>query len=119
MVFFRNWMFALQRITGIVTLIFIVWHVWETRVQKALGVVEVNYSLMESILSSPFMFWFYVVGVISTVFHFSNGLWGFMVTWGITQSPKSQKITTYGVVVVFLVLSYIGVRSLIAFAYGV
>ncbi|KKE80493.1 succinate dehydrogenase cytochrome b558 subunit [Oceanobacillus caeni] len=117
--FFRNWMFALQRITGIVTLIFIVWHVWETRVQKALGVVEVNYSLMESILSSPFMFWFYVVGVISTVFHFSNGLWGFMVTWGITQSPKSQKITTYGVVVVFLVLSYIGVRSLIAFAYGV
>lgn len=117
--FFRNWMFALQRITGIVTLIFIVWHVWETRVQKALGVVEVNYSLMESILSSPFMFWFYVIGVISTVFHFSNGLWGFMVSWGITQSPKSQKITTYGVVVVFLVLSYIGVRSLIAFAYGV
>lgn len=117
--YFRNWMFALQRFTGIVTLIFIIWHVWETRVQKALGTVEVNYSLMEGILSSPFMFWFYVVGVISAVFHFANGLWGFMVSWGIIQSPKSQKYATYGVVAVFLILSYIGVRSLIAFAYGV
>src|SRR5690606_15553741 len=35
--FFRNWMFYLQRITGIITLIFIVWHVWQTRVQVALG----------------------------------------------------------------------------------
>ncbi|WP_085991755.1 succinate dehydrogenase cytochrome b558 subunit [Oceanobacillus senegalensis] len=117
--FFRNWMFKLQRITGIITLIFIVWHVWETRVQVGLGNAEVNYSLMEGILTNPFMFWFYIVGIISTVFHFANGLWSFLVSWGITQTPKSQKIATYAVIVVFLVVSYIGVRTLIQFAYGV
>ncbi|APC48095.1 succinate dehydrogenase cytochrome b558 subunit [Virgibacillus halodenitrificans] len=116
--FFRNWMFFLQRVTGIITLVFIAWHVWETRVQVALGNAEVNYSLMEGILSSPIMFWFYIIGVVSAVFHFANGLWSFAVTWGLTQSPKSQKIATYVTVIIFFVVSYIGVRTLIQFAYG-
>ena len=99
--YFRNWMFILQRVTGVYTLIFIVWHVWETRVQLALGTVEINYSLMEGILTNPFMFWFYIVGVLSTVFHLANGLWSFCVSWGITQSPRSQKIVTYATVLIF------------------
>ncbi len=80
--FFRNWMFFLQRITGIITLIFIVWHVWQTRIQIGLGNVELDYSLMEDILSNPAMFGFYILGVVSTTFHFANGLWSFLVSWG-------------------------------------
>ncbi|GEN85553.1 succinate dehydrogenase cytochrome b558 subunit [Oceanobacillus sp. FSL W8-0428] len=117
--FFRNWMFALQRFTGIVLVIFIAWHVFETRVQVGLGNVDVNYSLMEGILSSTPMFWFYVVGVLSAVFHFANGLWSFLVTWGITQTPKSQRISTYVCLIVFLAVGYLGIRSLLAFAYGI
>lgn len=117
--YLRNWLFLLQRVTGIITLIFIVWHVWETRVQVGLGNVELGYSLMENILSNPFMFWFYIIGVLSTTFHFANGLWGFCVSWGILQSPRSQKVVTYGTLLVFVVISYIGVRTLIQFAYGV
>ncbi|WP_226036489.1 succinate dehydrogenase cytochrome b558 subunit [Aquibacillus saliphilus] len=117
--FFRNWMFYIQRITGIITLIFIVWHVWETRVAIGLGNAELDYSLMEGILSSTFMFWFYIVGVVSTTFHFANGLWSFLVSWGITVTPKSQKIATYATLFVFIAVTYIGVRSLIKFAYGI
>src|SRR5699024_4112260 len=50
--YFRNWMFFLQRVSGIITLIFIAWHVWQTRVQVYLG-TELNYSLMENILTQP------------------------------------------------------------------
>ncbi|WP_138415446.1 succinate dehydrogenase cytochrome b558 subunit [Aquibacillus sediminis] len=117
--FFRNWMFYLQRLTGIITLVFIVWHVWETRVAIGMGNAELDYSLMENILSQPFFFWFYIVGVVSTTFHFANGLWSFLVSWGITVSPRSQKIATYGTLIVFLAITYIGIRSLIKFAYGV
>lgn len=117
--FFRNWMFFLQRLTGIITLIFIVWHVWETRVQVGLGNVELDYSLMEGILTNPFLFWFYVIGVISTVFHLANGLWSFFVTWGIAQSPRSQQIVTYATILVFFVVSYIGLRTIIEFAYRI
>ena len=79
--FFRNWMFVLQRITGIITLIFVSWHVWETRIAAQMG-AEVNFDMMADILSSPIMLGFYIVGVLSTIFHFSNGLWSFAVTLG-------------------------------------
>lgn len=113
---FRNWMFMLQRLTGIITLIFIGWHVWETRLANAIYGTEVNFDMMASILSSPFMFWFYVIGVLSAVFHFANGLWSFFVTWGLIITPRSQKIMTYVVLVVFVVFGYMGIASLIAFA---
>ncbi|TGB04123.1 succinate dehydrogenase cytochrome b558 subunit [Halobacillus salinus] len=116
--YFRNWMFMFQRITGIITLIFIAWHVWETRIAVGFFGAELNYQLMEGILTDPFFFWFYLIGVVSTTFHFSNGLWSFCVSWGITVSPRSQKIMTYASIIVFVAISYVGVRTLIQFAYG-
>ncbi|WP_053218983.1 succinate dehydrogenase cytochrome b558 subunit [Virgibacillus senegalensis] len=116
--FFRNIMFTLQRVSGIITLIFIAWHVWETRIAIGLGTAELNYSLMENILTQPFMFWFYIIGVISTTFHFANGLWSFLVTWGFTITPRSQRVATYATLIVFLAVTYIGIRAIFAFAYG-
>lgn len=112
--FFRNWMFTLQRITGVIVIIFITWHVWETRVQAALG-AAVDYNMMNDILSSPFMLTFYIIGVLSTVFHFANGLWSFAVSWGITITPRSQQISTYVTMGIFVALSIVGIRALLAF----
>jgi succinate dehydrogenase / fumarate reductase, cytochrome b subunit len=112
--FFRNWMFALQRVSGVITLIFLAWHVWETRIAAALG-AEVNFDMMANILSNPFMLAFYIVGVISAIFHFANGLWAFFVSWGITVSPRSQQISTYVTLGIFVALSIVGVRALLAF----
>ena len=111
---FRNWMFKLQRITGVFLVIFIAWHIYETRFQKALG-AEVNFDMMATILGNPFMLVFYMAGVIAATFHLANGFWSFLVTWGITQSPQSQKIVTYITIGIFLILSVIGVQALLAF----
>ena len=113
--FFRNWMFTLQRFTGIATFIFVIWHVWETRMQAALGNAEVNFNMMENILSNPWMLTFYIVGVVSAIFHFANGLWTFCISWGITVSPKSQRINTYVTMGIFVALSFVGIRALLAF----
>lgn len=114
---FRNAMFVLQRVTGVITLIFIAWHVWETRLQVALGNVakEELYDLMVAILSNNWMFAFYLVGVIAAVFHFANGLWSFLVSWGITVGPRAQRISTYVTMAIFVFVSYIGVAALLAF----
>ncbi|ANC78078.1 succinate dehydrogenase / fumarate reductase cytochrome b subunit [Fictibacillus halophilus] len=112
--YFRNMMFLVQRVTGVITLIFIAWHVWETRVQAAFG-QEVNFDMMADILSSPFMVAFYLVGVLSAVFHFANGLWSFFVSWGLTVSPRSQKISTYVTMGVFVALAIVSVRTIFAF----
>jgi succinate dehydrogenase / fumarate reductase, cytochrome b subunit len=111
----RNYLFFLQRITGIITFVFIVWHVWETRIQFALGNKELNYNMMNDILTNPGMFIFYLVGVISAVFHFANGLWSFLIHWGITVSPKSQKVSSYVSLILFLILSFVAIRTMVAF----
>lgn len=112
--YFRNWMFVLQRWSGVITLVFVAWHVWETRVQAALG-ADVNFQMMENILDNPFMLVFYIAGVLAAIFHFANGLWSFCVSWGIAVSPSSQRIVTYATLIVFFVLSYVGLSAIFAF----
>ncbi|MCI2255292.1 succinate dehydrogenase cytochrome b558 subunit [Domibacillus sp. 8LH] len=112
--YFRNWMFTLQRVSGVVTLVFIAWHVWETRIQAFFG-AEVNYDMMANILDHPAMLAFYIVGVLSTVFHFANGLWTFGVSWGLTVTPRSQRISTYVTLGIFIALSLISIRTIFAF----
>jgi succinate dehydrogenase / fumarate reductase cytochrome b subunit len=112
--FFRNWMFVLQRFSGLFLVIFLAWHLWQTRIAMVLG-TPLNYELMVHALSNPGIVIFYVVGIICAVYHFSNGLWAFGVHWGILVSPKSQRVATYVSLVIFLLLSYVGIRALFAF----
>lgn len=110
---FRNWMYILQRITGIITLVFLVWHVWETRIARP---AEPDFfQLMADIVSNPFLYWFYVVGLIAAAFHFANGLWSFLVSWGVTVGPRAQQVATYASAVVFVFLTIIGIGALNAF----
>lgn len=112
--FFRNVMFLLQRISGVISLIFIAWHIWQTRVQVLFG-ETVNFNMMHDIFSNPGWLAFYIIGVITVIFHFSNGLWSFCVSFGFTVTPRSQQAVTYVTLIVFIALSYIGLRAIFAF----
>lgn len=112
--YFRNVMFILQRISGIIALIFITWHIWQTRIQKAFG-QEVNFDMMADILANPGWLVFYLIGVVTVIFHFANGLWYFFVSWGLTVTPRSQVVFTYVTLIVFIALSIVGVRAIFAF----
>lgn len=111
---FRNWMFALQRFTGIFLVIFVAWHIFQTRVQKAFG-TEVDFNMMAEIVDNPWMLGFYIVGILSATFHLANGLWSFLVSWGITQSPSSQRVATFITMAFFVILSIIGVVAIVSF----
>ncbi|BDH62509.1 succinate dehydrogenase cytochrome b558 subunit [Lysinibacillus sp. PLM2] len=111
---FHNWMFVLQRFTGIFLVVFIAWHIFQTRIQKALG-AEVNYDMMAGIVANPWMLAFYIVGILAATFHLSNGIWSFLVSWGITQSPKSQKVASYITMAFFVVFSIGFVAAILAF----
>ncbi len=113
---FRNWMFVLQRFTGIFLVVFVAWHIFQTRIQKALG-ADVDFSMMHDIVAeNPLMLAFYILGILSATFHLANGLWSFLVSWGITQSKQSQKIVTYISMVFFVIISIMGVVSILTFA---
>ncbi|NBD28132.1 succinate dehydrogenase cytochrome b558 subunit [Paenibacillus glycinis] len=113
----RNWAFMLQRLTGVLTFIFVFWHVYNTRVQVYLGNVthEELGATMHGIATHPAYFALYVIAVLSAVFHFSNGLWAFMISWGITVSPRAQKISSYFCMILFAAISALLILSLVAF----
>ncbi|MHA0856709.1 succinate dehydrogenase cytochrome b558 subunit [Paenibacillus sp. CMAA1364] len=113
----RNWRYTLQRITGILTFMFVIWHVYETRVQVALGNVthEELGGVIHAVVMNPITFTLYLIGVLSTAFHFSNGLWSFLVSWGITVGPRSQRVSSMLCMGLFVIVSVLFVLSLIAF----
>jgi succinate dehydrogenase / fumarate reductase cytochrome b subunit len=113
----RNWAFAAQRVTGVITFVFVVWHVWSTRVQIALGTVEQDAIglHMHEIVSNPVYFWIYFVCIVAAVFHFSNGLWSFLVSWGITVGPRAQRISSYATMGIFILMTLMFWMALGAF----
>lgn len=110
-----NWRFLLQRVSGIVTLLFVVYHVWSFRLKSAFFGTEVDFHAVSAHLLNPWIFAFYVLGVLSTTFHFTNGLWSGLITWGITTGPRAQQISGRILLVLFALLSVVGLGSLLAF----
>ncbi|HEY3176594.1 MAG TPA: succinate dehydrogenase [Candidatus Polarisedimenticolia bacterium] len=115
--FLRNWMFVLQRITGIFLFAYIAVHVYETRYQAFFdeSLKERFFEHMKSLLSSPAYFGFYVAGILSAAFHLANGLWTFGIVWGITAGRRAQQLSMYACGVVGVVVAGMGVNSLLGF----
>ncbi|MFH1739939.1 MAG: succinate dehydrogenase [bacterium] len=93
----RNWLYFLQRWTGIVAFIFIIVHVWGMRIAWTFqpDVEHVNFAYVMENLGSPSTILFYIVGVACSSFHFANGLWNFLIKWGITVGERSQRSMLY------------------------
>ncbi|HYG58204.1 MAG TPA: succinate dehydrogenase cytochrome b558 subunit [Symbiobacteriaceae bacterium] len=122
----RNWDFLFQRISGILTLFFVTYHIWQFRVQKALGayghyeggesmVGLPDYNVVSAAFASPLVKVAYIIGVIAAAYHLCNGLYTFFITWGITIGPKSQRITNLITKAAFVGVSALGVITVFAF----
>jgi succinate dehydrogenase / fumarate reductase cytochrome b subunit len=109
----QNFLYTLQRITGIAALIYIAYHAYETRIVNALYGTEISFARMAEIMANPIMFWFYVVGLAAVCFHFANGVWGFCVSWGITVSEKAQRNIGIASGALGLLIFIVGTLSLI------
>ncbi len=115
--YFRNQMFFLQRVTGVITFLFVAFHFFQTRLQISIGAVAQDAVgiHMHEIVSNNIYFIMYCIGIVAAVFHFSNGMWSFLVSWGITVGPRAQRVSTYVWMGVFVVMSVMFILSLTAF----
>ncbi len=102
-----NKRYALQRLTGYVGFVFILYHVatlrwgwsWLTPGGTQWSHYFASSTLAAALKGSGGEWSFagvivslgYFVGVTSLVFHFANGLWTAAITWGLTVSEKSQQ----------------------------
>ncbi len=106
-----NVRYTLQRVTGVIAFVFIMWHVfhmhgwfhaeaWLQYVAEPLGGHEFRaYSagstLGAAMSASPIIPVLYAIGVLSCVFHLANGLWTMGITWGVWTSPAAQRGATW------------------------
>jgi len=113
--YYRNWAFYLQRITAVITLVFVLYHLWTLRISAALFGTEITFTTMVEQLSNPGIFVFYVIGLLSATFHFANGLWAFLINWGIAVGVKAQQVLGWVTGILFVILSIMGLQGLFAF----
>lgn len=111
----RNWMFYLQRISALLTLLFVVIHVWVLRIAHSLYGLKINYATVQSQLADPAWLVFYVVGLIAATFHFANGLWNFTVSWGIVVGEQAQNFVWQACMLLFVAISVLGLSAILAF----
>lgn len=113
--YFRNWMFYLQRASGVVALVFIGYHYWAFRLANWLYGRPITYATVASDLRQPVIFAVYAIGVLAVAFHLANGLWNFAVDWGLAVGPRAREQLTYAMAVVFVVVSAMGLGAMIGF----
>jgi succinate dehydrogenase / fumarate reductase cytochrome b subunit len=114
--YLRNWMYVSQRVTGIILFAFILFHYWTTRLVQLQDHESLDlFRLVQASVANPWIYAFYIAGILSATLHLANGLWTFSIVWGLTIGPRAQRRMMFVSAAVFLALSFLGVRSFQAF----
>ena len=119
----RNWFYLIQRITGVILFFFITFHVLNFRfgLVPGLNTISVAHSpeMAFDIVSREFhmvsIFLIYMVGITATVWHLANGIWLFLVDWGITIGERAQRLTGYACIGFGVFLLLVGINAAVAF----
>jgi len=112
-----NVRYAMQRATGMIAFVFIIAHVLQLHwLGRPFGgghfdPHHATSSAAENLRSLPVTL-LYVVGLLSTVFHFANGLWTLGITWGLWTSPAAMRRANWISVAVGVLLAAAGLGAI-------
>jgi succinate dehydrogenase / fumarate reductase, cytochrome b subunit len=107
-----NWMYTLQRYTGLVAFVYIGWHLYT---ERWLTHGRSTYADVEALMQNPWALAFMFVGVLASSFHLGVGIWNFLCKWGLAATAKAQRAAgmlggvvgiTFGIVGVLIVCSF-------------
>jgi succinate dehydrogenase / fumarate reductase cytochrome b subunit len=119
----RNWFYTIQRLTGVILFFFITFHVLNFRFGLIPGLNTLSVAQHPDqafdVVSREFrmipIFIVYVIGITATVCHLANGVWLFLVDWGITIGERAQRITGYACLGFGIFLLAVGINAAVAF----
>jgi succinate dehydrogenase / fumarate reductase cytochrome b subunit len=109
-----NWMYVLQRWTGLVAFLFIGWHVY---MERFLTQGRSTYFDVAMTLSNPLYVAFYVIGILAVSFHFGNGLWQFSNKWGLTVGRDAQRKAAWIAGGIGLLFAVVGLLIVFSFVF--
>jgi len=106
-----NWMYTLQRYTGIVAFVYIIYHLY---IMRFTGVHLPEYpgaafGKVQNEFANGWPIAVYIVGIVAASWHFGYGLFLFAAKWGLVTGDKARKkmqIAGIGVAIVFIVIGF-------------
>lgn len=121
----RNWFYTIQRLTGIILFFFITFHVLNFRFGIIPGLDTFGkpvahhpneaFNLVSTEFQHLWVFLVYLVGITATVWHFANGIWLFLVDWGIAIGAQAQRLTGYACIAFGAALLFVGINAMVSF----
>lgn len=97
----RNWLYVLQRWSGVLAFVYLVFHTvdttafkyyWEAKMGHEYGFQTISYEAMSYRMTQPWYLAAQVIGVTAAAFHLGNGIFNFAIRWGIAIGKEAQKI---------------------------
>lgn len=119
----RNWLYVLQRASGIFLFFFIFFHVLNLRFGLIPGLNQIPvagnafraFDIVAGEMQITWVLALYILGVVATAWHLAYGIFLFAVDWGLVIGEKAQALVLKGCIAVALLLSVVGVNAAFAF----
>ena len=112
-----NWMYTLQRWTGGIAFIYILWHTYTMRF-TGIDLHDdpgASFAKVAHEVHNPWLMAFYVIGLIAASWHFAYGIWLFCAKWGIVSGDTARQRLLRLCLAFFVLLTVVGVASLYTF----
>ena len=112
-----NWMYFVQRYTGLIAFAYIIQHVLR---QRFMGISlpenpGAAFYKVQMELANPWMLAVYVIAMIAVCWHFAYGIWLFAAKWGITPGTVARRRFGYICVAFGVLIAVLGLASIWAF----
>lgn len=112
-----NWMYTMQRWTGGIAFVYIVWHTYTMRF-SGIDLHEnptASFTKVAREVHNPWLMAFYVIGLVAASWHLAYGIWLFSAKWGIVSGDKAQRRLLGLCLAFFGVMTVVGIASLYTF----
>jgi succinate dehydrogenase / fumarate reductase cytochrome b subunit len=109
-----NWLYTLQRYTGLIAFAYIGWHLYT---ERWLTHGKSTYVDVAMDMQSSLYMVFFVVGILASSFHLGAGIWNFMCKWGLASTAKAQEAAGRLGALVGAGFSLVGILIVISFRF--
>src|SRR5215510_16502199 len=111
----KNWLYTLQRYTGLVAFVYIAWHLYTER--WLTGGRSTAYTVWQD-MQNPWYLAFFVIGIVASSFHLGVGIWNFLCKWGLAATVRAQRAAGQFGALVGVAFSIVGILIVISFRFN-
>lgn len=114
--YYRNWIYILDRLFGLIASVFVVYHFWSTRIVPAALGKFATFEYIHSRLAHPWIQALYVAGIIALVYHCMSRSAALFTTLGIVQGRKARWALSIASWSLMVVIGLWGIGIVFAFS---